>query len=132
MKDSFLIVWIICDLVKDMFLLSGSIYLVVWQGCSGWWIVLAIILCCNSDTLFKAYVSNNEGASWEPYGWKNEVVHIFDSSGTQAQVKFVLRGSGKRGAYVYSLDAINVLIRGTDISERRAGKNITLSKIQGT
>ena len=43
-----------------------------------------------------------------------------------------MKGSGKRCAYVYTLDDIQVAIRGTDISERRAGKNITLSKIQGT
>ena len=51
-KDNFLIAWIICDLIKDIFLLSGSIYLVIWKGCSGWWIVLSIILSA-SPTLFK-------------------------------------------------------------------------------
>ena len=85
----------------------------------------------HSDTSFRAYVSNNGGSSWESYGWRDERVHIFSSRGRQAQLKIVLRGSGKRGAYVYSLKAINVSIRGTDRSERQVGRNLTSSKIQG-
>ncbi len=45
MKYAFLIVWTICELIKDLTLLGGSIYLAIWKHCSGWWVVLAIVLC---------------------------------------------------------------------------------------
>ncbi len=43
--DKMLIGWFICELITNLTLLFGSIYLVLWRGCSGWWIVLALILC---------------------------------------------------------------------------------------
>jgi len=53
MKDRVLIAWLITDLISDIFLIAGSIYLVIWKGCSGWWIVLAIVLAEQPD-LYKA------------------------------------------------------------------------------
>ena len=84
-----------------------------------------------SDTGFKCYVSNNEGATWEAYGWRNENPHSFASTGNKAQVKFSFRGNGKRGSYIFTLRALMVVIRGTDEGERKSGKNYTLDKLQG-
>lgn len=63
MKDIILIVWLILDLVKALFCLSGSIYLVLWKGCSGWWIVLAIVLCF--DFLLYAILKKKYGIAEE-------------------------------------------------------------------
>lgn len=53
MKDWVLITWLIVDFLMGVFLLAGSIYLVIWKGCSGWWIVLALILG-SSPSLYAA------------------------------------------------------------------------------
>lgn len=66
-KDIVLMTWIICDLIKDIFLLSGSIYLVIWKGCSGWWIILAMILS-GSPTLFKVLKKRYEIKEENPNG----------------------------------------------------------------
>lgn len=52
MKYLLLIVWIIFDLIKDCLFIGGSIYLAIWRHCSGWWVVLGIILSF-SPTLYK-------------------------------------------------------------------------------
>ena len=50
-KDYVLIVWIITVFLWDVFLIAGTSYLVFWQGHSGWWFVLAIILGANPTTI---------------------------------------------------------------------------------
>jgi hypothetical protein len=61
MKDKTIIAWLICDVLRDIFFIFGSVYLVIWKGCSGWWIVLAIILCQNdllTEVLKKKHETN--------------------------------------------------------------------------
>lgn len=52
MKDNVLITWIIGTIIYSTILLCGSVYLVIWKGCSGWWIVLALALM-GDGTLLK-------------------------------------------------------------------------------
>jgi hypothetical protein len=53
MKELVLIIWLIVDLIRDLFCLGGAVYLVIWRHCSGWWIALAIVLCIG-DSLYKS------------------------------------------------------------------------------
>jgi len=52
MKDSVLVVWIVGDVIKDLLVLGMTTYLVFWQGHSGWWYLLALLLM-SSTTLYK-------------------------------------------------------------------------------
>lgn len=52
-RDWVLITWLIVDLIRDLFCLSGGIYLAIWKHCSGWWVVLAIVLCMSTSWVCK-------------------------------------------------------------------------------
>ncbi len=52
MKYALLMLWIICDFLFGTFLIGGSIWMVLYKHCSGWWVAIAIVLCM-SPTLYK-------------------------------------------------------------------------------
>lgn len=52
MRYALLIIWLVLEFALDVFLMGGAIYLVMWRHCSGWWIVLALILMCR-PAIFK-------------------------------------------------------------------------------
>lgn len=53
MRDNtLLLIWLIITIIESFILFVGSIYLVLWRGCSGWWIVLALLLV-SSSSVFK-------------------------------------------------------------------------------
>jgi len=84
-----------------------------------------------TDTKFRVFVSNDGGSNYIEYGWKQEEIKLFRSLGNKARVKFNFFGNGKRGAYIYGLNAPMVTIRGEDYGERDAARNYTLTTIKG-
>lgn len=52
MKYLFLIIYTITEVIRDVFFVGGAVYLSIWRHCSGWWVVLGIVLCM-SPTYFK-------------------------------------------------------------------------------
>lgn len=48
------------------------------------------------------YVSNNNGASWEPYTATGDAHHVFNSSGNKIRVKYVATGNDTKAPYKMS------------------------------
>jgi hypothetical protein len=44
MKETLLIIWIIAATIESCFFVGGSVYLAIWKHCSGWWVVLGLVL----------------------------------------------------------------------------------------
>ncbi len=56
--DWFLIVWTIELFLWDSLVMGTTTYLVFWQGHSGWWYALAILMCLQTtyfDVIKKKY-----------------------------------------------------------------------------
>lgn len=52
MKDWLLALWVVAQFLFDASVLGFTAYVVFWKGRSGWWFLLAMILC-SSESLFK-------------------------------------------------------------------------------
>ena len=51
--DLLLAFWLVTTLIADLFILSGTAYIVFWLEYSGWWFLLTCLLL-PSPTLIKA------------------------------------------------------------------------------
>ena len=51
-----LAVFLVVQLIWDIFLVGGCAYLVFWRAESGWWFVLAVALGLYSTKLFRQYI----------------------------------------------------------------------------
>ena len=54
MNDKLLVCWLLLNTAWDLLVCGMCTYLVFWRNQSGWWFVMALILCSPSTTLFRA------------------------------------------------------------------------------
>lgn len=57
MKACLLIIWLALDIVQSIFFIGGGVYLALWKHCSGWWVVLGIIISMSfgGGQLYKSF-----------------------------------------------------------------------------
>ena len=61
-----------------------------------------------SDCALAAYVSNDNGSTWETYDLNAELSHLFTSSGTQLQVKLSATGHPNKAPFLCTQGKISV------------------------
>ena len=56
MRAAILIIWLILDVLLTVFFVGGGVYLAIWRHCSGWWVVLGLVIssCIGSKHLYKS------------------------------------------------------------------------------
>ena len=86
-----------------------------------------------SDTSIECFVSNDNGSSWEAYTYSGtgmDDLHIFNSSGNIALLKFEFTGKPYKSPHISGMNYITVAIQGDDIGSNTTRVSTRL-KIKG-